>query len=637
MKRVLGCLIICSMLCMTGCESTQLSKSSLGNTLVKSVVHKPVDIKKQMVSTFLDDAQLLPSIHREFYLAIGGSEIHQEKMKTYSKQWAILDDIFTYRYPVTAFENYELSYAIGQLYMYGNQGLAFQVDEKKALSWFLLGAEEGSTECALEAARIFREENPERAVEMYYQALALELTGTGYYELATCYEEGIGVAQNLEIAEDLYMKALLSRDSKAAYRLLSMKSRAQEEQRLLAKIACSMDFRGNYFDMVYGGLEGYDSKKIKIDVMNDLISFKDYEITFESEFFEREWIEKIGEVFYTYGYHDFVSTNGIEINKELTDDDFINFQSPDEAPFVVSDYYEIDFDNDGLLEIGIPVHSGAGGAFMADGFEMYKKNNEGQYVYLASGPYCTLRDAMRLVKFDEKVYFLTNPYDDTGDEAFNVTVLKIGDNGERHELMISPSQTSLKQVMRKVYDDVSLEDLSVMDEQIKEAVQASKHHILYHSVEPEILEADELYFSIKTYEDTYYSTDYDQDGDMDFIRKSHIIDASKYYNDVFIVQAYDSLHDILNDEEDMLSKIYEDDFYGYHDGGNILDQFPIEGIVVQYWTYESGDKIYNLFLTRHLSVFGAHVYLVSDDNVKPIMKSLYFEEPEGISIEYLNP
>lgn len=77
-------------------------------------------------------------------------------------------------------------------------------------------------------------------------------------------------------------------------------------------------------------------------------------------------------------------------------------------------FYKLDFDGDGENEIGIPIHSGAGGMYQSDGFCIFKKNKEGLWEEYAYGPDCTFLDYMYIIQFEGNIYFITNPSTDPG-------------------------------------------------------------------------------------------------------------------------------------------------------------------------------------------------------------------------------
>ncbi|AEV67910.1 hypothetical protein [Acetivibrio clariflavus] len=98
-------------------------------------------------------------------------------------------------------------------------------------------------------------------------------------------------------------------------------------------------------------------------------------------------------------YNGFVEKHGIKPNRNYEDGRSIRFDlSGDEfESYAVSTaknyleydectFNELDFDGDGEDEIGIPLHSGAGGEFMVDGFGIFKKNQNGLYEKYAFGP-----------------------------------------------------------------------------------------------------------------------------------------------------------------------------------------------------------------------------------------------------------
>ncbi len=463
---------------------------------------------------------------------------------------------------------------------------------------------------------------------------------------------------------DQYFKSALEGNPEGLYKLAKSEGMSETQSVLLIKAASSLDYSADYFSMAYGGLDSYSAEGHKLEAIERLTDVWDRgtetaaaqlkKSIRSDDYFSKSFVEELVKTSYTYSYHAFAEKYGIRPNHSYEPEDGIKLYIPDDSDFSyaesmleqyleydASDFYEFDFDGNGEDEIGIPLHSGAGGAFMGDGFGIFKKNEEGRYIQYATGPDCTLRDGMRLIKYDNRIYFITNPYSDTMNEPHNITARIIDENGQGHEISINCSEYKPKEIMTKVYDGYDSNEFSSFITKIMsqayEAIAATKKHEMYnpnfiYQVKSNGEQQYGFFDSIPT--DVYFASDIDNDGAEEFIRKGHVIVELKYYDDYNLFQIYDNESELSENSASMLDVLPQDEYYGLHSGGNLCDVLPVEGKIIQLWTCENDNRTYCIALTRNELLYGLHVYCLQNESVEAVCHSLIFDEVQDVEIEF---
>lgn len=467
-------------------------------------------------------------------------------------------------------------------------------------------------------------------------------------------------------SQEHYFESALDGDPEGLFKLSASDGMPQIQKILLLKAASSMDYSADYFSMAYGGLEGYSADEPKFQIVARLEEVWDNETDpaavklknsiRANQYFSKEFAQMLVKTSYTYSYHAFAQKYGISPNRSFKDgkgiifavsninDDFENYaenMAEQYLKFEECEFYELDFDGDGDDEIGIPLHSGAGGAFMADGFGIFKKNREGLYEEYAGGPDCTLRDAMRLIKYENRIYFITNPFSDTMNEPHNITAYYIDKDGQGHGIGINCIEYRHDEILKKVYGNYKTDEfrslLTDVTAQAYEAIAATKRHEMYNrgvtkqvksSGEPE----QDFYGAVPA--DVYFTADINNDGAKEFVRKAHVIIESKYYNDYNLLQIYDNESELLENAQPMLDTLPQDDYYGLHSGGNLYDILPVKGQIVQFWTCEKDNRTYCIALTRNELLYGLHVYYLQNENAATVCQSLIFDEVQDVEITF---
>lgn len=374
--------------------------------------------------------------------------------------------------------------------------------------------------------------------------------------------------------------------------------------------------------------------------------------------------EELMKTAYTYSYRMFAEKHKIDPNRTYRDTQntqFIQYDDEYEHPYFMAkrylsyekcQFYEYDFDNDGVDEIGVPIHSGAGGMFQSDDFEIFKKNKDGLYEAFSSGPPCSLNDDMRIVEFNGRIYFLVNPYNPTKYGSGDIIAYTIDTEGCGHNITLSYKDYQL-QLAATYTDKAYLSDyealLSEAEAQARDAVAVRKLNGLY-SPERErqlMIQSDEDWWAEHKYmgtdtvlvnQDVFFSADIYNDGTEMIVHKGHLITHSKYYDDYNWFQIYGK--DVFDNgtasvqAPDMLGGVV----FGLHSSGNLYELlFPLQnerGNIVQFWTHEYNGVTYCLTLQQNTLMYTLNVYVVQDGEANLVSKSLFFDEAQDVEVSF---
>lgn len=636
---------------------------TLNPTLTSSPTLIPHDNR---IKQFVEDAVQPIDFYEKFTTAIQGDASAQEWFHEYESKnmnFSFINGVFPYGNNKKALLENECYYNIGMLYYYGHEGIPLNYNKEKAFYWLNLSADKGSFFGAIVAGDMAQngdgiDVNEKMAFDLYKKALAIKINEIAYERLAYCYENGIGTNIDEEKAKEYYFKSTLDGNKEALYKLSYSNKISPKQSLLFSKAASSMDYSASYFDMVYGGLNGYNESESKIKVIEhfneiwnngtDSVSVQLKKSIREDKYFSKAFVEELIKTSYTYSYHNFAKKYGIKPNCSYQDKKNIRFDKSDledESNYVEStakryldfeecEFYELDFDGDGEDEIGIPLHSGAGGAFMMDSFGIFKRSKEGFYKIYSGGPNCTMRDAMRLIKYNGNIYFITNPYSDTKNAPHDITAYVIDENGEGHEISVNCTEYKPKEIMTKVYDkyntDEFYEFIADIKDQAYEAISSSKKHEMYNPNTMKPLTKETHGGSYRN--DVYFKADIHNDGTEEFIRKAHIIVEDKYYNDYNLFETYDKEPVLYENAKSLLISLPYDEYYGLHSFGNIYDVLPAVGKIVQFWTVQKDKNTFCIALTRNELIYSLQVYTVQNKTPIPVCDSLFFDEVQDIEI-----
>jgi TPR repeat protein len=682
MKQKFICMFLFMILvCLSGCSKRSMSNSTEIMTETADIISTPYPIlsdtsspksEEILLRQFFEDAKVPEAVREQFTEAIHGDEEAQQWIDGYENanddlEWSVKNAVFPYRNNVNPYLENECFFNIGQFYYEGDDYIHFQQNKEVAFEWLKLSADKGFFWSAIMAGDMAKSgdgvrENPQMVFSLYLKAVTIEPNGTAYERIGTCYENGVGTVIDKQKAYDSYLKSAFDGNAQGLYKLSVMAENTLEIIPLY-KAAGSLDYDDGYFAMAYGGLEGYTVSNSKRELINRILegwntgadpaAVKLQKAVRYNEYFPKEFVEMLIKTSYTYSYHAVTEKYGVRTNRTYKDAQDIQFVSSEEDSYAgyeedvaknflqyeESQFYELDFDGDGLEELGVPVHSGAGGAFMADGFAVFKKNKEGLYEFYNSGPDCTMRDAMRLLQYDGKIYFITNPFSDSKDALHDIEAFSIDKAGNLHTLSITGTDYALQHIVTHRGEAYGVEldgFLSDIEKQVQGAVDATKRHELYSPKEEKKLpfqggEGLEEDFYASAPQDIFFAADINNDGIVEVIQKGHQIVQDKYYNE-------DNLFRIYKDREDFSKhgvsiRDYEppeDDYYGLHSYGDLYELIPITGKIVQFWTQDYDGVTYSIAITRQELLYTLQVYVVKNQKASIVSQSLFFDEVQDM-------
>lgn len=619
-----------------------------------------------LTDIFFVDAKLSNDIYSNFSNAIKEDEeaqiwLNKHMIDFSSKEYEILERVFPYKNNREVYKEREIFYNIGKIYYYGEADL--KIDKKKSFEWFRLSSEKGSVLGAIDAGEMAREgngieKNEELAFKLYNKALENERIKESYEKIAYCYENGIGVKEDNEKATENYFNSALCGSFIGLGKLSEQTDITTSQVIKFLKVAKSLWNDKDYFAIVYGGLNENKPSNEKEETNKKLSKYWDEntdevavkiknDLTYSNEF-SKGIIDSLSKVFYSYSYEEFSSKYGLNPNRNYKDGLKLKFKEAiyEEENYYIFEikkyleyedcfYYEFDFDGDGEDEVGIPINSGAGGAFGKDGFIILKKDKEGFYDEYSYGPDCTFRDTMNIINFDGKIYFITNPYDDTGIQSSNIIVYYVDKTSNAHSMKISSKNYEIKEIMSKTYIKSFEKYMKDIKKETLEAILSTKENKIYKSNQYEKINMKEDVSSLylENYIDTYFKADIDNNGIEEYIRGISMVFQSKYYNKYNIFEIYPNKNDVLKNSKTLESLIPNYDFYGFHSSGNIYDYFPIKGNIVQFWIRNIEGKEYCMVLTQKKMLYSMQVYLLEKEKVISISDTLFFDEPQKIDVE----
>ena len=487
--------------------------------------------------------------------------------------------------------------------------------------------------------------------------------------LGDSYANGIGTNADSGKAFRHYIDSALMGDASALYRLSAYTWAADIDLTALYKSASSQNYHGYYFAMVYGGLDGYAADDEKRDLIAKLSDIWDgggdaplsnmQRAVKANSHFSAEFVETLIRTSYTYSYHAFAEEYGLRPNRTFEDAERLHFAPYDGIFSEKNEYmaerylrydgcqfYEYDFDGFGEDEIGIPIHSGAGGAFSGDGLDIYKKTEDGLR-YFSRGPNCSLTDAMRIIRYDGKIYFLVNPLDTTANAPHDIIAYTVDMSGRGHEVSIRCKDYDLRRVITYTedafasgYDSL----ISEIEQQLPEAVAAAKEQRLYSPAGENRLdyEVGDDFWGRFTYNDSYssppenifFSADIHNDGKDVVIHKGHssMLWKGNFYLNWF--QVYPNRGDFDNGTADLHKPVFDLGSFGIQSGGNLNDLLPVGGSVVQFWTHEHGGVTYCITLQRHELLYTLQIFEVRNGEASLVSKSLYFDEAQDVEVTF---
>ena len=656
MKRlILFCYILPLLLCLSACsQSATVSEQSPSEEAI-------------LFEQFFKDAGVPVTVRVQFAKAIRGDGDAQEWISEYTKDhddlnWSVENAVFSFRNSGYPYSEDESLFNIGMFYYEGNDYISFSQDKAKAFAWFKLSADKGSSYGAVWAGDIARygdgiPVDEQTAFDLYAQAIGIEPNGSASDRLGDCYAEGIGTVEDRRLAFKHYLDSACMGYAPGLYKLAAFEDSADINLTALYKAASSLNYSGGYWAVAYGGLSEYSADAAKRDMIEKLLAAwesgtdpvvsKLQKAVRSNEYFSKKFVNTLAQTVYTYSYHAFAEEYGIWPNYSYENADSIQFASDDDYVPIHDEFYEYDFDGDGVDEVGISVFSGAGGAFQTDGFAIYKKNADGLYESYSGGPDYTLRDAMRIIKYDEKIYFIVNQYDDTENAPFNIVAYTIDRNGRGHTLNIDCNDYNPQRVIMYT-DDMYNSDYDILlantEKQMREAITATKQGLIYSPEEENQLSYhpnDNMWSDLdwgadgdSPSHDVFFAADVNNDGVDEVIHKGRFIRQFKYYDDYNWFHVYRGRDEFDNGMVLLQKPEFYDEFYGRHSGGNLYHILPVGDSVVQFWTQHYNGVTYCITLQRYKLLYTLRIYEVQEQEIHFVSKSLFFDEAQGMDVSF---
>ncbi len=369
-----------------------------------------------------------------------------------------------------------------------------------------------------------------------------------------------------------------------------------------------------------------------------------------NQYFDDDIVEALMRVLYTYSYYEFADRYALKPNRgydDAKDITFVSYSVENEfdgyfeaeaqryLDYSECKFYEYDFNGDGETEIGVPIHTGAGGASGGDGFGIFKQNQGGLYEIYAHGPSCTLMDGMRIIQYEGKIYFITNPVSDRSEIQHNIGAYYIDENRNSHSVFIKCNDYVLKTVTQKTEVPYSS-----IEKQAHEAIAHTKKGELYspewEGVIPfqSNIKWDGIYGLEADPKDIAFYADIDNDGTDEIVRKVYFITQTKYFDEYNCFQVYENLSELEQEGDCVSDYSYRDEYIGLHSYGNIYDVLPVNTKLSQFWTYEFKDETYLLTLTRNKTLYTLNVYKQLNNEVLPVSEIMFLDEFQKMDIEF---
>jgi len=624
---------------------------------------------------FFIDAGIPEAVRAQYAAAMRGDKEAQNGVFQYAYggelTWPVAGAV--YAYSLTKAED-ECLYAIAMLYYQGGDNIGFVRDRAAAFEWVKLAAEKGNAEAAICAGDMVRlgdgvSVDGHAAFAFYNAAHDIAPDCFTMERLGDCYADGVGTTIDRRKAFGFYMDSALFGYSEAIRKLADFAEYAELSPITLYKAASSLNYTDGYFAMAYDGLDGYAADASKRDVVDRLLAVwdngedpaaSDMQAALTSgEYFPAEFVEALTQAVYTYSYHAFAEQYGLRPNRTHEDTGDIYFKPEENDNWFYSyerdairyleytecQFYEYDFDGDGEDEIGIPIHSGAGGAFSTDGFGIFKKNADGLYELYATGSLGTFRDAMRIIRYGGRIYFIANWFDDTGNEPHNVIAKTVGIDGQGHMLSITCKDYGLQHVLTytaEPYADGYGDLFEKAERQMRGAVAAAKQQrvyspdgekqFTYESAEDWWWEFSAGFVYEMAREDVFFTADIANDGVGRVVHKSRFISFLKYYDDHNWFQIYEG-DGLVTGAEPLAKPEYGDNFHGLHSGGNLYKLLPVARNAVAFWTIEHGGVTYCATLQKIELTYALQLFRIQNGEVETVRRSLYFETAQSMEIK----
>ena len=560
---------------------------------------------------------------------------------------------------------------IGIEYYNGYHDVSFQ-NRAKAFEWAVLSARRGYANAALCAGDMAKygdgvTVDEQAAYEFYALAHSIKPDVYTNERLGYCYFNGIGVAADRQKAFDFLLKCAVDGNAAGLYGISGFGDELELDLDALYKAAGRQIYTGLYNEnstMKYDGDDYIAANNVKRDVtkkISEMWESESHPVVRPDEYFSLKFIEELTETTYTYSFEDFAHKYQIHANRTHEDAHRFHFQVTDEESewyieqYVTSrieqeyySFYEYDFDGCGVDEIAVSTASGAGGATMRDGYAVFKENNDGMYEYFADGPDCALRDDMHIIKYDDRIYFIYNPYDETYNEPDGIVAYTIDADGKGRALTITLTDYSPRHVFTYTneiysagYDDLLLN----INNQTPAALQDARYQRIYSpegEARLDFQHGDDIWGDTDTdmqleYEqsqDVFFVADIDNDGTDNVVHKGRSLAYWKSYSYFSWFEVYENLMGFNDRTANLRKPEFNEIIYGLESAGNLHDILPIGNSVSQFLTYEHDGVTYCVTIERYGLIYARKIFHVKNGEPNIVSQSLFFDDAQTMEVKF---
>ncbi|MDR2546442.1 MAG: sel1 repeat family protein [Lachnospiraceae bacterium] len=552
-------------------------------------------------------------------------------------------------------------------------------DRVKALEWAKMSAHMGSVTAALSAGDMVRygdgvPVDEQMAYELYSLAHSTKPSVFTYERLGYCYLYGIGVAIDRQKAFDYFLKCTFEEHIPGLFMLSEFTEYLEIDLTALYKAFISNIWSGdNHGDLTMSNYD-YDyhalnnARRDSIKILSDIWESEPHPIVQPNANFPEKFVDELMKVAHTQTYGAFIDEYILPANRTHEDahrfniyitDDKLGWSSVEQEAIsqMGSKYYpfyEYDIDGCGVDEIAVYILGSVGGSTANNYYAIFKENNDGLYEFFSISPLTYTRDNMHIVSYDDKIYFVYNLHDETGNEPHDIFAYTIDANGRGHKLSITIKDYSPRHIFTYIdtaytsdYDEL----FSNVDKQVETALQDARHQRIY-SPEGEIqlvLQPDddlwdnrytdrlaESYYGPP--QDVFFVADIENNGIENVIHKGRSWDHWKSFIYQSWFEVYKNRKDFDNGTVALRKPEFIDRYHGLQSAGNLHDMLPIGNTVSQFWTHEYDGVTYCVTLNRYgwyKLIYALQIFVIQNGEPQIVSQSLFFDEAQKIDLLFL--
>jgi len=245
---------------------------------------------------------------------------------------------------------------------------------------------------------------------------------------------------------------------------------------------------------------------------------------------------------------------------------------------------------------------------------------------------------MRIIKYDDRVYFIYSPYDETGNEPHNITAYTIDTDGNGHSMTINLKDYSPRHIFTYTHEKYTSgydELFSAIGSQAQAALQDARYQRIYSpegeiplKFQPDEDLWDENFRWHRTPQDIFFVADIYNDGTDKVIHKGRSANHHKGYFYYSWIEVYKNRKDF----GDLRTPKFNDMTYGLESAGNLHDILPIGNSVSQFWTHEHDGVTYCVTLQRYGLIYGLQIFKIQNGESGLVSQSLFFDEAQNMEM-----